>query len=310
MSESHSKLVVALAGVTGALFVAAISRKKPRRNNRRHGKDPTPAPLHEPNFETTVGHPMAVHSWPVEGTSTTRVTGKTLQPILLLIQGLSSVLLLSLAPYWRPISVTEEAWRQVVGSFLIAALTSNTLWWYFHGGSWRRSPAPAVTEVQPDIDLFERPERIDAVNGVWIKDKEASDSMDAVCDLMQLNGLLRMAIGLIRGVEIEAARGSHFKLSVISGVLWFKIRESYPLDGTEVRHRRRDFRGGGSFGLARPAVDGGIEIKHRFGPVFEGTMQERFYCPQPDMLMVDTIVDVPERGPAVRYRQIYLKKDT
>jgi hypothetical protein len=77
-----------------------------------------------------------------------------------------------------------------------------------------------------------------------MKDKEASDSMDPVCDLMQLPRLLRMAVGLIKGVEILSDPNDSFQLNVLSGIMWFKIKEKYRLNGEETRHRRRDFRRG------------------------------------------------------------------
>ncbi len=65
---------------------------------------------------------------------------------------------------------------------------------------------------------------------------------------------------------------------------------------------------GGSFGRASEAIDGGVEIKHRFpSGDLHGTMVERFYCPQPNELRVDTFLEVPARGPGISYRQIYRK---
>lgn len=54
------------------------------------------------------------------------------------------------------------------------------------------------------------------------QDKAASDSMDPAMDLMGLNGLIRKAINLVRGVEI-AITDDMFEMAVISIIPWFKV---------------------------------------------------------------------------------------
>ena len=60
--------------------------------------------------------------------------------------------------------------------------------------------------------------------------------------------------------------------------------------------------------MAGPSPDGGIEIRNHFNPPLAGTMVERFHCPEPDILQVDTVLHVPEQGPPLSYRQIYRKR--
>lgn len=223
---------------------------------------------------------------------------------------LSYLVLRTLPVVWRPPGLSSTAWRQSLGIFLIFVLAIHTIEWMLScyvtmerpQGMSVMSVSPAATYATEELIPVEE------LTGRWMKDKEASDSMDPVCNLMQLNSLLRAAINLIKGIDIQATSGSEFKFAVLSGVLWFKIRESYPLDGTEVRHRRRDFRGGGSLGKALPCPGGGVTVHHRFGPVMAGTMEERFYCPDPTTLNVVTTLDVPSRGPPITYTQIYRKK--
>ena len=166
-----------------------------------------------------------------------------------------------------------------------------------------------------------------------------------------------MAIGLIKGVDLKAhpTREGVFAIDVLSGVLWFKIKERYDLqcshvvvvegvdgectststsggrEGRERKHRRRDFRGGGSLGSAAivsfdgngtstrkvkasnsssktRVCAGGMEVRNRFGPPLQGTMRERMYCPSANVLYVDTLMDVPERGPPLQYRQVYRRR--
>jgi hypothetical protein len=47
--------------------------------------------------------------------------------------------------------------------------------------------------------------------------------------------------------------GQQFQMSVLSGILWFKVTERYPLSGQPVQWRRRDLRRGG---CAPPGVEG------------------------------------------------------
>lgn len=60
--------------------------------------------------------------------------------------------------------------------------------------------------------------------------------------------------------------------------------------------------------MAAPAPDGGVQIRNRFNRPLAGTMVERLHCPELDVLQVDTVVHVPERGAPLIYRQIYRKK--
>jgi len=42
-----------------------------------------------------------------------------------------------------------------------------------------------------------------ALCGVWLKDSSASDPMTTACDLMALNGMIRMAVNLVKGIELH-----------------------------------------------------------------------------------------------------------
>jgi hypothetical protein len=58
----------------------------------------------------------------------------------------------------------------------------------------------------------------------FLQDRKRSDSMDPACDAAQLHGLLRRAIGLMRGLDICLTDES-FKFSVISVIPVLKITE-------------------------------------------------------------------------------------
>ena len=55
------------------------------------------------------------------------------------------------------------------------------------------------------------------------QDKTLSDSMEPVMAAMQLNALVRKAVGTAKGVRIRMDR-QHFEMSVLSSILWFKAR--------------------------------------------------------------------------------------
>lgn len=142
--------------------------------------------------------------------------------------------------------------------------------------------------------------------GVWIKDKAASDSMEAACGVMRLNGVIRTAIRLIKGVELRQG-GGHFTMSVLSGILWFKVTERFPLDGAPRQHKRRDLRKGRSTGsVSACPTTGGILLHYQWEEPLGGTGRDHFYLAGADLLHVDTAMEVA--GEKVAYRQVYRRK--
>ena len=63
------------------------------------------------------------------------------------------------------------------------------------------------------------------MTGRWSKAKGESTSMDAACDLCHMNFILKRAVGLITGLELECT-DTEFKLAVTSVVPWFKVQHS------------------------------------------------------------------------------------
>lgn len=239
MPNSTGTPILIAAGAVASILIAFSGRRATRktvvvRKRRRREAGRLPQNGVAPhNAPTTLDGALAE-----ESNQTSRQSSRSAIPLLL--HGLISIGLVFCASHWHPTIINDvESWRQLVGSILIAILTVHASIFYLVP-----SRPPRVVLAPPPPLITARPETIEALNGVWIKDKQASDSMDAVCDLMKMNGLLRMAIGLIKGVEILAIPGEDFKLDVLSGVLWFKIKEKYKLTGEEARHRRRDLRGG------------------------------------------------------------------
>lgn len=148
-----------------------------------------------------------------------------------------------------------------------------------------------------------------SVQGYWSKDKTASDSMDQACNAMQLGGIIKAAIGLIKGIEIKGFEEGEFQLDVLSGILWFRVKEVYPLDDSVVKHRRRDMRRGGALGRARVLSsdsDGGgsIWLRNEFGG---GSLEEKFHLSGVDELHVDAVLRIGDGSP-IKYRQVYRRQ--
>lgn len=90
-----------------------------------------------------------------------------------------------------------------------------------------------------------------AFDGRWLKDAANSDTMAAALDAVQLHGLVRRAVHLMRGLELRATSPPGvFQFAVFSALPWFRVTERYVLGGPPLRHRRRDLRRGGSTGSA------------------------------------------------------------
>ncbi|GAX85901.1 hypothetical protein CEUSTIGMA_g13317.t1 [Chlamydomonas eustigma] len=138
--------------------------------------------------------------------------------------------------------------------------------------------------------------------GTWVKDVGRSSSLDEACKVMQLNGVVRLAVRLVKGLEIKVtdpkpqnkesasfptARSNipatsvtkefnaveaqpTFEMAVFSAIPWFKVRERYQLYGTPSTCRRRDLRRGGHVGSATVTPDGGVRLQLEWGAPLGG----------------------------------------
>lgn len=153
--------------------------------------------------------------------------------------------------------------------------------------------------------------------------RDASDSMDPVCDLMGIGGIMRFALQCIIGSDVSFFKekndtGTFFSFAAFSVVTWFKIREAYPTWGDPARHRRRDLRSGGMYGtitltdtsrfsaaLNRQVNTPIVEITNEFGGYRPGTLQEVFRWPEDGLMVVDSVI-TNDHGSA-RFTQIFRK---
>ncbi|KAF6266122.1 hypothetical protein COO60DRAFT_644181 [Scenedesmus sp. NREL 46B-D3] len=167
---------------------------------------------------------------------------------------------------------------------------------HLHKPSWLHNP------FQHDM---EPPKLAANFSGTWLKDREASDSMADAITLMGLSGLMRQAIKLIKGITVTQDDAS-FSMAVFSVLSWFKVSETYSLDGTSSSCRRRDFRRGGHKGrVAVPSPDK-LQLHLQWDDPYGGTGLDEFTMPSADVLHVQSTVSV--NGKTCSYRQVYNRK--
>lgn len=143
------------------------------------------------------------------------------------------------------------------------------------------------------------------LSGVWVKDKAASDSMEPTLKLMHVNRLIRTAVKLVKGIELQQT-GNSFEMIVLSGILWFKIKERYPLTGEVRQFKRRDLRKGLHRGSVEKLPDGAVCITLEWDEPLGGVGTDVFYIPAAGILYVDSTILM--QGQTIKYRTIYNKQ--
>jgi hypothetical protein len=148
--------------------------------------------------------------------------------------------------------------------------------------------------------------------------------MVPVMDTMQLGGLVRMAVKLVRGCEIkllcppspsssggqEEGQGSHgeFQLDVFSAIKWFKVREKYPLDGKIGRFKRRDLRGGRHEGRVEVLEDGALRLHLKWDEPHGGMGTDTFRLISQDEMHVTSELRKSGIETKISYNTVYRRK--
>ena len=88
------------------------------------------------------------------------------------------------------------------------------------------------------------------LEGTFVRNNRKSDALDEICDLLRMNWLVRKAVLLVRGIEITTSP-DEIKFDIFSVIPWFRVTETYPLNGDPRQHKRRDLRGGVNEGSVR-----------------------------------------------------------
>jgi hypothetical protein len=177
----------------------------------------------------------------------------------------------------------------------------------------RSLPVPSSGNTSKYLSEYQH-----SCNGRWMKDTIASDSMDPLCDLMNIMGIKRYALRFIKGSDVEFSDAGKFAFAAFSVVTWFKIRESYGFDGGVSEHRRRDLRRGGMRGtmkLDNAVIKDGkttrnspvVTVSNDFGGFRQGTLREEFTWPREGIMEVFTTLE-NELGRA-SFKQVFSKMD-
>lgn len=166
----------------------------------------------------------------------------------------------------------------------------------------RQQPVKEAEDSGAVVPAAPRPQ-LPPLAGTWMKDHSASDSMDQIMDVMRINGLLRTAVRLLRGLEIKLD-DSDFSFAVFSVVKWFKIAESYKLDGSVCRNRRRDLRGR-QRGVARLTQHGTLVISYEWDSPIAGRGEDEFVVSDGRLHVITTNW---VGGQEVKYTQVYVRR--
>ncbi|GLI66406.1 hypothetical protein VaNZ11_010167 [Volvox africanus] len=142
------------------------------------------------------------------------------------------------------------------------------------------------------------------LSGIWIKNREKSQSMEDAMNLMRLNGIIRQAVKLVKGVNIKVDR-DNFTFTVFSFISWFKVKEVYPMNGEERPYRRRDLRRGGAMGHVEPQGRN-IQVHLRWNDPYGGQGRDHFRLVSEDELHIDSVIEVA--GQTARYLTVYNRK--
>ncbi|KAG2454616.1 hypothetical protein HYH02_000457 [Chlamydomonas schloesseri] len=145
---------------------------------------------------------------------------------------------------------------------------------------------------------------LQSLNGTWFKDKRRSESMEAAMNMMHLNGIVRQAVKLVRGVRIDLTR-ENFTFTVFSYIGWFKVKEVYPMSGEVHQFKRRDLRRGKAQGCVEQHGDH-LHVQLKWDAPFGGVGTDHFRLVSEDELHIESVLHVA--GQTASYLTVYNRK--
>ena len=171
---------------------------------------------------------------------------------------------------------------------------------------WRRRVEPAASRpAQSEAAPRAGGAPLD-VNGRWVKDRGASDSMMESCRMIRLPWLLRKGVALIKGMDL-VQEGTELQVRVFSEVPLLRVVERH---GRRLRrNRRRDMRRGGALTkvVMKPTQ---VEVHFRWGATSSGgpagSETNLLVLKGPDELHVYHRFTVGDR--TITYRQVYVRR--
>jgi len=143
--------------------------------------------------------------------------------------------------------------------------------------------------------------------GRWAKVRDESDSLDEACAALRLNFIMRKAIDTVNTLELGVTDGE-VCLKLVSMVSWFKVKESFPWDGSARTHRRRDFRSGGQTGSVHPNGPASIDITTSWNDPLAAREQCIISAVGESKLITKTTLKFAD-GKVVVYSQVFKRKE-
>mmetsp|Transcript_47411 Transcript_47411/g.119998 ORF Transcript_47411/g.119998 Transcript_47411/m.119998 type:complete len:232 (-) Transcript_47411:47-742(-) len=138
--------------------------------------------------------------------------------------------------------------------------------------------------------------------GLWRKNPDASDPMDAACDAVELGWVLRRAIGLLNQMQVVDTPDTFGTTIKAGGVL--DVVERYPKSGESVVHKRRDKRGGSHTGVVVQTAEG-PSIQVEWSEPYAGWCSDTFTLSEGGRrLTVSTLMRMSS-GREVSYKTVY-----
>jgi len=139
-------------------------------------------------------------------------------------------------------------------------------------------------------------------SGLWKKDTVLSDPMDGACDAVELNWVLRRALGLLNYMEINDTDESFGTTVKAGGVM--DVVERYPKSGEAVVHSRRDKRRGKHTGQLKQTEGGPAIVVHWDDP-YSGWCSDTFSIVEGGSQLVVSTVMKMSSGQEVTYKTHY-----
>eukprot|EP00879_Flechtneria_rotunda_P017482 GHRR01018330.1.p1 GENE.GHRR01018330.1~~GHRR01018330.1.p1 ORF type:complete len:164 (+),score=27.51 GHRR01018330.1:115-606(+) len=143
------------------------------------------------------------------------------------------------------------------------------------------------------------------VSPCYLQEASLSDSMEPAMTLMRLNGVVRTAVKLVKGVKLHLTEES-FVFAVFSVISWFKVTEQYSMSGGISYTKRRDLRRGKARGTVRVTSDGVLRLEYEWDEPHAGQGIDEFKLDSEGKLHVTCTLFVG--GQTVCYTQVYRRR--
>lgn len=307
------RTAVPIAGlaVSGIVFLARRRRRTPRRDDDGCTVEDSAASF------TTSAYGDAGSAPRVRGATETHRSRRTTRRLFAWEQGLIVLgLITSLV-----LGIQKQSWDVVVLMAVLLFICLIQVWRQHNAQTLGVGGLDGESTAGPDVGTLRQPSVVYTPDirlaGTWIKDGRASDPMNTACDIMCLNGVVRMAVSLVKGLEIQlkpvvsrtdaddalanisitAPPAIEIHVAVFSVISWFKVREHYQLGpgAPLASFNRRDLRRGKHSGSGTVLPDGGVRLDLGWGEPYSGKGYDEFRLETDNELHVTSHLSVGNR---------------